>query len=155
MSERIIKFRVWDKQCNQFLIPNQKDYPIQPWYLISFNGEITEADNQGAFVSSNQENYIIQQFTGLLGKNNKEIYEGDLVKLNKNHEAYLLNNIFGAKDGQLADYTSGEIKWFDGGFNVCQRGIGATILSEFTTCNCCPCALEIIGNIFENHELVK
>lgn len=96
---------------------------------------------------------IIQQFTGLLDKNNKEIYEGDLVKVWKEHEAWILKSIFCDKKISL-DYTCGEIVWLCESFKVCQKNIGATYLNEFATCGCCPCALEKIGNIFENPSLI-
>lgn len=130
---RRFKFRVWDLEKKEFTYSSSKQI------LIGLDGSIYDGNG-----CSYDQYFILQQFTGLLDKNKKEIYEGDLVKFNSEHELGFL----GAES--LAKYTSGEIKWISEGFNVCQKYCGRTILEEFATCDCHPCALEIIGNIMEN-----
>ena len=61
----MIKFRVWSKLDNKFV----KDV------TFSLSGNLVEIDEKY------QSNYIIQQFTGLLDKTEKEIYEGDIVNI--------------------------------------------------------------------------
>lgn len=92
-----------------------------------------------------QHQYPVQQYTGLKDKNGKEIYEGDVVKTVDG-----VSKIF----VEFAEYTHGEVKWLREGFEVCQEHVGATRLSVFSKCDCCPADLEIIGNIFENSELL-
>jgi uncharacterized phage protein (TIGR01671 family) len=90
---------------------------------------------------------VFQQFTGLKDKNNCGIYEGDIVKADPNHLTVTLNS------NNAGLYNKGVVTWLREGFEVCQERIGATRLSEFSSCDCHPCGVEVIGNIFENPEL--
>lgn len=122
---REIKFRIWDKSnksWNQYL-------------LLNAAGKIVVIDDDvggQANTADNQENYVIQQYTGLKDKNGKEIYEGDIV--------------LSTCPKILNDNFTGVIIFDEGSFltkidNNDIRGV----FDE----------LEIIGNIFENPELLK
>jgi hypothetical protein len=72
----------------------------------------------------------IMQYTGLYDKNGKEIYEGDVVEF---------------KYANMKKLKRAEIQWGTGGFWV----VGwYNKLSDYK-------AFEIIGNIYENPELLK
>lgn len=81
----------------------------------------------------------IMQFTGLVDKNGKEIYEGDIVHL------------FGKRHYEGVDYN-GCIQFLDGGFCVTdgykEWGLRRYDLSR------CDLEIEVIGNIYENLELL-
>ena len=82
--------------------------------------------------SKQLENVIVMQFTGLKDKNGKEIYEGDIVKAN-------INNVV----------SIGKVVYIDD---------WAMFQTEFTIGNIgrynCYEADEVIGNIYENPELL-
>ena len=134
---RELKFRVWDKRNKSW----------DKYLLLNTTGKIVVVDDDygaQANTADNQENYVIQQYTGLKDKNGKEIYEGDIVKTVDGVSKLAV---------EFAEYTHGEVKWLREGFEVCQEYIGATRLSVFS-CDYFTSDLEIIGNIFENSELL-
>jgi len=152
---REIKFRAWDKI-------NEK--------MIYSNGEIDYFDGDGIeggametiFLDmwGNVEKYIhttggtnevkmindaeIMQYTGLKDKNGKEIYEGDILKV----ELRSKDNYIGR-----VDFNYGQF-WC-----VKHNGYGGTGYDFDFLCNkdrySKTAIIEVIGNIFENPELLK
>jgi uncharacterized phage protein (TIGR01671 family) len=140
------KFRVWDNKKRQFV---KGEYLP---FISNLDGiyEFDKGFKNKTGCHSIMVNFIFQQYTGLFDKNNKQIYEGDIVKADPNHITLFLKN-----DEECPVYTKGEIKWLCEAWKVCQPEIGASYLSNYAMCDCCPCGLEIIGNIFENLELLN
>ena len=79
---------------------------------------------------------VTMQYTGVKDKNDVEIYEGDIVKY-KDYSDYVYEVIFDEK----------ECKFFAIGITKTQseNNLGYKINSN----------LEVIGNIYENRELLK
>lgn len=131
---REIKFRAWDKINRLMLdcveISFYKKYVV----LVYDNGE------GGELQLMKWEDVELMQYTGLKDKNGDEIYEGDLLKNNEPHESIKVkwSNLKGAWTtgylGLIADLQAGFV---DG-------GDGETYNDR-----------EIIGNIYENPELLK
>ena len=80
----------------------------------------------------NQDRFALMQSTGLFDKNGKEIFEGDIVSRFKNTVEEVVWN---SRKGWWAIQTRGEI--------------GLTVLAQFIE------VVEIIGNIYENKELIE
>ncbi len=90
----------------------------------------------------------MMQYTGLKDKNGREIYEGDVVK-------YQLTEGFDAKNDYRESIRKiemvSEVKYLDGQFwpreyfNYCEDGHYSDRRFDF----------EIIGNIWENPEMLK
>ena len=123
---REIKFRVWSKTERRW-VTNQIVVDCRGIPLIHFL-EITDLNKQinHIYLSDNYEP-VIQRFTGLKDKNGKEIYEGDILR-------YLISN-------RLI-----KVIFINGGF-ACQGGYPLFGYVEND--------VEIVGNIFENPDLLK
>lgn len=78
------------------------------------------------------EGTVFMQFTGLLDKNGREIYEGDFIE---------------AEDFYYGIPFKGVVEFENGCFSVTQDGMTAY---RWLSIKC-----EIVGNIYENPELLK
>lgn len=131
---RDIRFRAWDKVNNKML--SHKDMLDGSW------------DNWPTlfFAITDNDIYIPMQFTGLHDSQGKEIYEGDVV-------------YFYLEGTPEDDYGNAEIVFSDGSFCV-KHKIGELRIDKEEVFNEYPffvidfTQVEIIGNIYENHELI-
>lgn len=127
---REFKFRAWDKKYNEMipdLICFYKDGGIS--HNNHFNSDISPF--RGYMWDSR--NLEIMQYTGLKDKNGIEIYEGDIIKVNGNlYEVWHSGLAFG-----LVDKNKDFFEY------MCQL------------CDMNGKVYEVIGNIYENPELLR
>jgi len=126
------KFRVWDKLAERMIYPHNDN---QQHFIIDLNGRFHNLQN-----GSGGDDYVIQQYTGLTDNNDDPIYEGDILK---NHYD-VGNNIIGQVLYE-SDHGGYIFQWK-------RKGRG----QDYKNLNC-DVAFEsvIVGNIFENSELLK
>lgn len=108
--------------------------------MVTFDGEIYPNDQDSFY----PRRFILMQFTGLLDKNGKEIYEGDIVQ--DIHEEYG-ENLAGL--GGKKTLVKAEVKWEAPEFLAMYKVPGGlwNMLSLPDQC-------EIIGNIHQSPELL-
>ncbi len=107
------------------------------WCYFTLFGDTALVDGnyhmgEGCAIDEN----TVCQFTGLKDKNDKEIYEGDIVKLDG--------------EGSLT-----EVRYRDGQFEVEQVEFRNVMGDAWVSIRVEKNGLEIIGNIYENPELLK
>jgi len=124
---RVIKFRAWHKYSEEM------DYwdEVKDWGAWALNRACDGPEKI-------DDDYIVMQYTGLHDKNSKEIYEGDIL---------LISNHIGVSKHET-------VIWKEASLSYCihdYRGEWADMsLFPFRQSN-----IEVIGNIYENPELLK
>ena len=133
---RTIKFRAWDKINKKWM--NGKDFP---WTYTQESTPIFSFDPQG-IACMNEWDCEIIQFTGLKDKNGKEIYEGDIFQC-----LYAFDGC--TNHVMVVEYNEPRAGFFPRwDYEKCQqKGVSKNMhdLEE----------LKIIGNIYENPELLS
>lgn len=135
---REIKFRAWDKKRKRYAKVIQTTN--QGWKGYRDKTYITNGIM--CFSKWVLSRFIIEQYTGLKDKNDKEIYEGDIVKF---------------ADLELAMKPAGVVCFSDGKFFVkdWEFDDGSYHIVDFYDYNIPYRDFEVIGNIHENPELLE
>lgn len=141
---REIKFRAWDKKLNIML---KVDYlEFSQWWVQCERPDDAPKHNGDAFYSERNsfknegtDRHILMQYTGLKDKNEKEIYEGDII------EGGYLNSL-------TQEFTSKKyiVEFKKASFTgklIGHSPFGDTWLNFIKG--------KIIGNIYENPELLE
>ena len=114
------EFRAWDDIEKKMVYFNLKDYmTIQS--LVAYNGEF--------YVK-----FHFMEFTGILDKNGKEIYEGDIV--------------------QYANLIL-RVEYGDGAFELYDTRGSSSVFFHHLGKHYAKILLTVIGNVYENPELLN
>ena len=126
MNDRF-KFRVWNKEQNRFHLNINCD--------ITANGTLVITQGiEGKKYIIDDDNYVVQQCTGLKDKNGKLIYEGDIVR-GKDHFDRDRKCIVRYSETYCCYFIVGD-RWSDEYmFHLSDK--------------------EVVGNIYENKELLN
>ena len=117
--ERPIKFRAWDKRGKQMILTISQLH-LESGMIVGHCGK------DETWVLNDKNQYTIMQYTGLLDKNGKEVYEEDFLKLSHEYDQT-------EDDFHLHDFVDDTcyLRMFD---------------KE---------SIEIIGNVYEHKELIS
>lgn len=138
MSQRLIKFRVWDITEEKMLVWDDIWYSVVFIPANSFEGQTEEITVPFISICMRDSNkFYPQQFTGLTDKNGREIYEGDIIYFTRENKS------------QSYTYNS-EVIFQDGMFGIVLNNFNDMFVplkydNEFT---------EVLGNIFETPQLI-
>lgn len=125
----ILKYRAWDKH-GQKMFANDE--------LIIWNGNVYANDSKKLTCNnlkgwSIDDEYLMQS-TGLVDKNGKEIFEGDIVKM--------------AKDVYSEPTYYEVVRHYGGAYRLESKQHGCELWLRHTDC-------EVVGNIYENREFLE
>lgn len=136
-NQRVIKFRAWDSKQSVYITSKTKSDDGQG---LTLDGKFSFC-SQSYFGYSEDDRYILEQFTGLLDKNCKEIYEGDIVKIGE-----LRVDLGDSFPGKYITYPERVmvVSWIDAA-----NGYGLGYVSHKDQ------GMEIISNIHENTEFLN
>jgi len=143
MKQREIKFRAWDKDKNVFI-------PTDVWAIITNDfmalGVMTkdwENYKEGEYLYDNSQS--VMQFTGLLDKNGNEIYEGDIVSAK--WETSSRGGYIQSSDAYVEHEIKCRVIWYYMGFAYERKDGKMTNIPS-------SASIEVIGNIYENPEIL-
>jgi uncharacterized phage protein (TIGR01671 family) len=126
----VIKFRVW---C-----PIAKMFSTEPW--MSCDGMMLKWDhtgNQSSLSDIRFDGYVVQRYSGLKDINDKDIYEGDIIEMSYKPDEH----------GDAEKYRE-EVVFENGAFgDTYDYFCNYMFLPSFS--------MEVIGNVFENPELLN
>jgi uncharacterized phage protein (TIGR01671 family) len=127
---RPIKFRAWHKI-------QEEELEMRKVIAIDWVNYKVDVESHGDFeyITYELEDTVLMQFTGLLDKNGKEIYEGDVMRYKARHYEF-----------------NGEVVFRDGGYALKRNGQTYELCAgAIQSCD----VMEVIGNIYENKELLN
>ena len=132
IMNRPLKFKVWDKLAQRMIYP---DKGYQQHYIIDLYGRFHNLQN-----GSGGDDYVVLEYTGLTDSKDKEICDGDILKIDY--------DTFGNVIGQVlyeADHGGYIFQYKRNGPNQHHTNLNCDVAFQSV----------IVGNIFETPYLLK
>lgn len=143
----MLRFRIWDKRNKRFI----KGYQEADSWFKGFGHDNKDERNIGlSFWEITDEDFIILLSTGLKDKNGVEIFEGDILKTS-------YNDVYDFAHYEVI-YKEDKAQFWCKCVALHHKDLGFQDLSHRGYCEGsldCEDGLEVIGNKFENPELLK
>ncbi|QPI66397.1 hypothetical protein IR194_07845 [Exiguobacterium sp. PBE] len=133
---REIKFRAWDKTESEWIDIKYLRFEFNDFWYLQEQDEYENEIDPPYF--SGDEDFELMQYTGLKDKNGVDIYEGDIIRSDK--------------DSPIGTIVTAKVYWKGAGFALLTtRGSDTTsayleLLNPFC---------EVIGNIYEHPHLLE
>ena len=143
-----LKFRAYIKSINKVVDVLKIDFKNKTLILDIEPNKVFFEPNLSHFwwdgTKLSFEDVEIMQSTGLKDKNGKEIFEGDIINC-----GYLFN---GSPFDELDEYEEEKVvKFVNCGFNIKFKNDTNLFIDIMESCE----DIEVIGNIYENKELLR
>jgi len=134
---REYRFRAWNKEKKVMCYDNEDD-TAEYW-----DGAISSDVGMVNYIINRDFDHIFMQWTGLKGKDNKYIYEHDIVLFEgKPFVVWYVNRVGCFRLRPIFMFTFGGQRQHDGALSFSKK---------FRDCYC----YEVIDNIYENPELLE
>lgn len=135
MKSRDIKFRAVDTRTKKWY------GSVNAPFVWDLEGDWNGGEAPSIAESTVPEGVVLMEWTGVCDKNGVEIYEGDIVHIEDKRRT----PVFGTDENKAIVYEGGALR-FDGMNLIEMMGWGGY-----------PAAItyEVVGNIYENPELLK
>ena len=133
----LMRFRVWHKD-DKVMLSNHLGFMITDTGQLLIESMLGDEETMEKV---ELDNYIVMQSTGLKDKNGVEIYEGDILEVEKN------------EDGTYKGTING--KTFFDRFQGYSSKIKVEGMHDINTLRYWNNRVRIIGNIYENPELLE
>lgn len=127
---REIKFRAWDTVMNEMFY--NSELSNGDLLVIHMDGRLELSDDDTYKVSD----FEIMQYTGIIDKHNKQVYEGDIIRVLDPDKKHQIQQVV-FQDGAFCGYSPKKTtRW--------------TLLDILIRAH----GVEVIGNVHENKELL-
>lgn len=139
-----IKFRAWDKE-------DKKMFNVMDIYYPRAASNVTRINLCGGDLKT-VDNVELMQFTGLVDRNKKEIYQGDIIRFDKRccHGIGIIQyGEYCSSCGSCGEYT--DVNCI--GYYIEPKCMSCTECIQIGISN--NIEIEVIGNVYENPELIR